>query len=521
MDGQLLSAGLVSLKGDDLRMVYALLCRTNIGHLLAAKTKDVLKKEEQDHFSKRLEEEVMKLRYERDVDLQLELFFEMSRLLKMPPSKCTLAKELEDQCEKIVTDVYALYKKQDKQFLQFAESHVDQTMLAQMIQFQMNKMFQELDGSFQSFSLDDQERFVAEVNAYIRRLPKEKQELIKSKLGLEDLSNDLMRKALATSGTSIVFAIIVEVSGFAFYTTATSLLATFAGLFGLTLPFGVYTGLTSFIAVAANPLFILPLLLGGGALLVNQQNKSLKKKLLPIILMQIALPHMSEAKDDIKVEPFLEEWRIRFEKYQQLLFDINGLKKEESVLLSKIAAKENFMKETQKRIATKQKDIEKIEEAILQALKNHDLDLLEIDAQFANYRMFYKATLRKINELNRSKKQSDAGTGFFKRIGNSLSNAVTILDIKDEEKKLNTQLQNMVQRLVHSHSPFQQKEREERNLLMKKIDELKMIEFREYTAKLALQRELADCREIQVGTREKMTICEKENYGFEQLALGG
>lgn len=76
----------------------------------------------------------------------------------------------------------------------------------------------------------------------------------------------MVRKAIATSGTSIVFAIIVEVSGFAFYTTATSLVATFAGLFGLTLPFGFYTGLTSTIEVLANPLFIIPLLLGGGIL---------------------------------------------------------------------------------------------------------------------------------------------------------------------------------------------------------------------------------------------------------------
>ena len=94
------------------------------------------------------------------------------------------------------------------------------------------------------------------------------------------------------------------VSGFAFYTTATSLVASFAGLFGLTLPFGFYTGLTSTIAILASPLFLLPFLLGGGIWLTQHQNKSLKKKLLPIVLMQITLPYMSKGSGSIQFDSF-------------------------------------------------------------------------------------------------------------------------------------------------------------------------------------------------------------------------
>src|SRR5690606_7889934 len=225
-------------------MVYALLLKTNIGHLLSSKTKDViskLSKEESDNFTYHLEQEVNKLRNVEDQVLQVDLFLEITRLLKLRGTKYTLEQEIVDQSTFIVKDVYQLLLKQDKQFKSFAENEWNSTKLQQMIKFQMSKLFNELDNSFKDFTIDDQTKFASQVNEYIQGLPEEKQRKIKEKLGVDDLTDEMIRKAIATSGSSIVFAIIVEVSGFAFYTTATSLLASFAGLFGITLPFGVYT----------------------------------------------------------------------------------------------------------------------------------------------------------------------------------------------------------------------------------------------------------------------------------------
>ena len=61
MDGRILANSIVSLKGTDLRMVYALLCRKNLGQLLSSKTKGLFSKEGQDHFTKFLEDEVKKV----------------------------------------------------------------------------------------------------------------------------------------------------------------------------------------------------------------------------------------------------------------------------------------------------------------------------------------------------------------------------------------------------------------------------------------------------------------------------
>ena len=66
VDGQLLANSLMSLKGNDLKMVYILLTKTNMGQLLTSKTKDLFSKESIDHFSEHLIEEVKKIEHKAD-----------------------------------------------------------------------------------------------------------------------------------------------------------------------------------------------------------------------------------------------------------------------------------------------------------------------------------------------------------------------------------------------------------------------------------------------------------------------
>ena len=63
MDGQVLAKSIMSLQGKDLRVVYALFSKTNLGNLVSSKAKDTLaklSKEESNHFINHLEEEAEK-----------------------------------------------------------------------------------------------------------------------------------------------------------------------------------------------------------------------------------------------------------------------------------------------------------------------------------------------------------------------------------------------------------------------------------------------------------------------------
>src|SRR5690606_40760578 len=97
-------------------------------------------------------------------------------------------KEIEDQCQLIIEDVYEQLLKQDKQFRAFVEASSSATKLQQMITYQMSKVFSELDQSFQDFTIEDQTKFAAQVNEYIHSLPEDKQRSEERRVGKESTS---------------------------------------------------------------------------------------------------------------------------------------------------------------------------------------------------------------------------------------------------------------------------------------------------------------------------------------------
>ena len=518
MDGQILASGLMSLHGTDLRMVYALLCRTNIGHLLASKTKDLFSDEEKDHFTLHLTNEVSKLEAIDDEVLKVDLFLEITKLLKLRGTKYAVRKEIEDQCQLIIQDVYEQLLKQDKQFRAFVEASSSATKLQQMITYQMSKVFSELDQSFQDFTIEDQTKFAAQVNEYIHSLPEDKQAKIKDKLGINDLTDDMVRKAIATSGTSIVFAIIVEVSGFAFYTTATSLVAAFAGLFGLTLPFGFYTGLTSTIAVLANPLFIIPLLLGGGMLLVRHQNKALKKKLLPIIVMQIALPYMSSGGQEPSYEEFIRQWQSRYREYIQLHAEKAVLSREKAAVEAVVEEHNEQIGKLKASIRGRLAEMSSIKHSIIETLKESDVTKLSISSAFAGYVLKYISVLQTIVELREAKQNRPEATGFFEKLGSQFKKMTLSLDIYDEQKKLEPIVSNMAEEVLRATGAvFMQAEREQYRALQAEVDE-----WSQTTASVETVRDeqQAIAKQLNQQLRQlEQLIYEQEqaNYGLADL----
>ena len=56
-------------------------------------------------------------------------------------------------------------------------------------------------------------KFASQVNDYIQSLPEEKQRIILEELDIPELTDVMVGKAIMVNGTSMVFAIMAEVSG--------------------------------------------------------------------------------------------------------------------------------------------------------------------------------------------------------------------------------------------------------------------------------------------------------------------
>lgn len=515
MDGQLLSQALVRLSGQDLRLVYALLCKTNIIKLISTKTKDIISSEESNHFSLNVEQEANKLQTMTDEELRLSLFLELTKITQLKGGRYDLQKEIEDKCQEIVDWSFLQFQKKNKEFLAYFSAN-DMTKLEAMINWQMNQVFKELDLKLTNLSEKEQDELANKVLGYVNALPNEQQEKIKEKLGVQEISDKVVKKVIAQSGASILFATIVEVSGFAFYTTITSGLAALAGILGITLPFGAYTTLTSAVAFLANPLFILPMILGGGVLLVNHQNKSLRRGLVPIVLMQISLPYLSSPEisyQDLTV--ISKAWNTRFNAYIHLHDELvvnygnqNTLDKQIYDLNVKLQARE-----------LKKKDLE----AEISSLKNNIKSLLKDDKQ----RPYFEHLTSQLHSEQIEIRNLEEQITFEKRYSNSFfSSIITAFKTGNYQSQINTRrrkIESIFNQMVEAvlkkkviyatESVNQVKVYElEINKLLDQISSLQV----DITNK---RIELSNLKVKERSTKNKMKNSESETYGLEHIVM--
>lgn len=297
---------------------YALLFKTNIVGMMTAKTKDFFSKET-DHFDEVLKAEMTKLEPYSDAELQVKLLTEMTQALELKGIRYDRIEDIEYQSEAIVQATHEQMLKDDKDYQAFIESAGEQEPYQLLIQYQMQKLFSAFHDKFSELSEEQSVDFTEKIKTLLIDLPVEKQQLLKQRLGIDELTNEAIRSAILTQGSVIVLSVIVEVAGFSAYTTLTTAIAATMALVGVTLPFGVYTLATTLFSMLINPFILIPLALGGGGLLLKHQNKSLRKKLLPVGILQITLPIIAQNRiGQIDSTPFTMHWQQQAKRYEEM-----------------------------------------------------------------------------------------------------------------------------------------------------------------------------------------------------------
>jgi hypothetical protein len=157
-----------------------------------------------------------------------------------------------------------------------------------MIEFQLTKIFGGLTIRMEELSSTQQKILVDRVREFLQSLPADKQRFIMGKLGAADLSESVIRQAIASGAIWAAFAAAVEVFGFAFYTTAAHLLAIVSIHL---LPFSAYVGLSSTIAVLSSA-WMLPIFAGLGIWYYSRKNKVLRQSMAPLIVTSLCLSGM-------------------------------------------------------------------------------------------------------------------------------------------------------------------------------------------------------------------------------------
>ena len=207
--------------------------------------------------------------------------------LSIGASKVRSIGDLDDLGQEIEDWVIVLQKKASKDNFQGDNIH-------DLIQYNVQKMFDDLSVKFEKKNKDEQEEIVKKIMEVIDEMPDEQKEILRKKLSIDSISQEAVSKAISTGALGVAFAGLVEIAGFSAFVFAVEALAAIAGIVGLTLPFAAYTTLTSMMAALANPLLVIPATIGLGYFMTKRGNRTIRDNLLPTIVTQIAVSATKE-----------------------------------------------------------------------------------------------------------------------------------------------------------------------------------------------------------------------------------
>ena len=309
MDNRIVTQSFLTAPREILAAQLALLDQTTLAKLLKSKATDLFS-DEKGEFNRIVEEAARRLVNESAAELVLRLLGALNAILGIPARRYVAPRDFEDNGEEILARCLAVLRETEKDF--------SGTDLQDMLRFLMNKMFGEIGKRFETLSSDKQQEVVDAVRKFIEELPEAQREKLQKEIGGDQITDSYIRKAIVSGTLSTAFAAAVSVGGFAFYTGAVSLLATLAGLVGLTLPFSVYMGLTSTIAVISNPLFFIPVIAGGGWWLYSRQNQKMRQRLAPLVLVQSVLAYLAgRAKGIDHADEALRLWQAAWTQVER------------------------------------------------------------------------------------------------------------------------------------------------------------------------------------------------------------
>lgn len=269
---------MLGLSSTELAGCVALLNETKLWPVLRSRLKGATGAKDLDRS---LQASISQLEAKARPDLVLSLLGRMAEICDVPGKHYKAERDFEDHAAEIIDGAIKAYKKQNKTFTG--------STLTELMPDQLGRLFVGLKGKFESLSKAEQEAFLDKLEGFIDALPQEQQEALKNALGTDQISRSLLRKAVVTGSLSAALMVAAQFGGFAFYTTAVSMLAGAAGLLGITVPFAAYTGLTSSLAILVNPLFLL--IATGGFLyyVTGRGTKKLQENLVPLVITQILM----------------------------------------------------------------------------------------------------------------------------------------------------------------------------------------------------------------------------------------
>ncbi|MGM7637370.1 hypothetical protein [Bacillus sp. Hm123] len=502
-EGKQLAQSLVFLTGRHLRFVYVLLNDVNLWDIISSKTKDVVSKERSAHFYTWLSKEAEKLNGVSDRELQLDLLLHLSKTLKLPGSLYNEFYEIEKQCANIVEEVFSMSQKKYKQFSNVYDQFSNKNKLEFLIHWELAEMYTHLDEQNQG-----EERstmlWTEEIVAFLQAMPNYQQEQVRQQLSLHactvnELSGALQKDVFA------VFTAICERAGFRFYQ---ELLQSFSRKEAVSVHDVAY------FSWMTHPSLLLSLIFKGGGILYRYQHLLFNKGLLPIVLLQTALPFLSEGiEKQNDLSPLSTAWQQRFEHYCSLLRSVNELVKKRNDGQTAL----DILYQEQKTLEGTSGQTTNYYEQMLQKLTQ----LLKQDpsrpyfGELSVKQNRLQENLRKVDEKIEAQ-QAPTG-GVLGKVSSFVKSSYYGTEKAQLEKKLEKVFSEITETVLEKYPDYAPEITQEIILLRERlaVNEQKSIGIKKKIHEL--EENLLHLKNNEKEEREKIAIAEKRTYGLTEM----
>jgi hypothetical protein len=513
MDGQLLTQSLFALKGDDLRIVFALICRTNIGNIVSSKTMDLLLADEQNHLQKHLLNVVKSLKDISDGKLQFNLFLEMTKVAGIKGVRYGNEEQIEQQASKIIDETYKFLEKREKDFIN-GKANNDLTKLQNILVYQIDKLLPKLPKMYVDFNKEDKQDFAMKLVHYCNALSVEQQERLKTEWAVESINSDIIEMIINHYGLETVLTILKRAGGFAFYIQFAPVL--FTNL-GLNLPMDRKVNGKGMID-SSNTSALIEI----NSFIWSMQHNDLQKSLLPIVIMLMVCLYLStDQEQNLDCSMFINEWKVRFYKYVSLKKGQREIESRQNDVRDNINAKIEILQQVETNISKCVKTIENERESILSNLKTTELHALEISRKFQQYVQEFYLRKAKIEEIKTNVfAQTDEGN-ILKKLGLSFAKIYREYNVNEEEKKLDSLYHLMIDEVINSSATYSfcMEERKRVTFLTRLLKQLNEQKGTEEQNKKDLENNLNSISQEVSTISQSILDYEKENYGLNHLTL--
>jgi hypothetical protein len=307
-DGARLAEGIVALDAEALAYYVATMQDTTLYALLRSKVTDLVKRTKDGHAA-RVAESGERLAKEPKNDLVFLLHRLLDEALGIEPHPYRTQLDVEAHGDRLLKRCCEELAQQDETFTGGT--------LADLARWAVSRQF---NVDLTKVSEEKQENLIDQIMEVLGQADSAAREHLMAALGIEEVTREEVRRALLGGALPSLLAAAVSLGGFGFYVGATSLLHSAAALVGLTLPFAAYTGLTSLIAVLANPLFTLPAMALYLGHRYRKDNKKIRLQLATMLVANMATLTLIEQPDgQADCAALVAQWGAALAEHQTLV----------------------------------------------------------------------------------------------------------------------------------------------------------------------------------------------------------